>query len=283
VRRSATVTTATRLTELDSLRGIAAIGVVLFHLTYWYDAFGASPIHVSWGHYGVELFFVISGYVIFMTLDRTQFLAEFAVSRIARLMPAYWTGVLLTSLVANLVPLAWDRSPPGAALVAINLSMLQRFLMIPDIDNSYWTLAIELSFYVMMGLAYRAGLLRQIDRLCLIWLACAAAARTILLLCGETRNLGPISSLTGLFYGQFFILGIVAYRLRQGRGSRLTLAVAIGACAMSLFGGGPYSLHARPPEYFAATLAVAALVWVAVANHARWLRWAPLVLLGQMS
>ena len=76
-----------RLVELDALRGIAAVVVVLYHLTYWNDAAGQAPFSVFWGHYGVELFFIISGFVIFMTLAQARDLRAFAVSRVARLYP----------------------------------------------------------------------------------------------------------------------------------------------------------------------------------------------------
>ena len=115
-----------RLTELDSLRGVAAACVVLFHLTFWYDSFHISPIQVPWSHYGVELFFVISGYVIFMTLNRARAMAEFVVSRVARLMPAYWTAVLLTSAIANRVPPSWVDSRAENLLVTSKRTMLRR-------------------------------------------------------------------------------------------------------------------------------------------------------------
>lgn len=63
---SATSRSATpRILELDALRGLAALAVVLFHYTTRYDQlFGYSEplaVNVSWGHYGVDLFFMISG------------------------------------------------------------------------------------------------------------------------------------------------------------------------------------------------------------------------------
>src|SRR5690349_15385603 len=80
---TASMGAGSRITGLDALRGLAALSVVLFHYTTRYDAlFGHRSellVSVPWGHYGVQIFFGISGFVIFMTLDRTATLADFAV------------------------------------------------------------------------------------------------------------------------------------------------------------------------------------------------------------
>ena len=74
-----------RLESVDALRGIAAVAVVLFHFTTRYDQLfiHREPLgfSVPWGHLGVNLFFMISGFVIFMTLDKTRRPADFVVSR----------------------------------------------------------------------------------------------------------------------------------------------------------------------------------------------------------
>src|ERR1700761_6652753 len=80
-----------RLHGLDALRGLAALAVVLYHYTYRY----ASVIHpgLKWaginGHLGVNLFFIISGFVIFLSLERSKNAQDFAVSLFPRLWPAY--------------------------------------------------------------------------------------------------------------------------------------------------------------------------------------------------
>jgi len=84
-----------RIEELDALRGLAAFAVMLYHYTA-----GEGPrlnraellVSVPWGHFGVQLFFVISGYVILMTVRRVRTAGEFAVSRFARLYPAFWVA-----------------------------------------------------------------------------------------------------------------------------------------------------------------------------------------------
>ena len=65
-----------RLKEIDALRGLAALAVVLFHFTYQFGVMfpdtPTPPFQVAHGHFGVNLFFIISGVVIFMTLDQEK-------------------------------------------------------------------------------------------------------------------------------------------------------------------------------------------------------------------
>src|SRR6185436_18721223 len=96
-----------RIGEVDALRGLAALAVVFYHYGQRYRELGADaylsakfpgqfPMNgeplawVSWGHYGVQLFFMISGFVILMTISKVRSLKEFALLRFVRLYPAFW-------------------------------------------------------------------------------------------------------------------------------------------------------------------------------------------------
>jgi peptidoglycan/LPS O-acetylase OafA/YrhL len=103
-----------------------------------------------------------------MTLERSKSVYDFAVSRVARLYPAYWVAVALTSIVAYAAFPRWDSAPPSFGVVLVNLTMLQRFFMVGEIDKSYWTLAIELSFYVAIAAAFKARLMSRIEVPCII-------------------------------------------------------------------------------------------------------------------
>ena len=90
-----------RLVELDAIRGLAVILVVLYHYSTWqHQSAGYSVTQAAFefwdGKVGVHLFFIVSGFVIFLTLNSTRTLYEFVVHRFARLYPAYWLGVALT-------------------------------------------------------------------------------------------------------------------------------------------------------------------------------------------
>src|SRR3954469_15102112 len=107
-----------RLEGLDGLRGIAAASVMVYHYTAWYPflhGFDLTPAF-PYGIFGVELFFVISGFVIFMTLERTRSLGQFAAARFARLYPAF-----LASMLASL---ALTAAPFDLPRLLANLTMM---------------------------------------------------------------------------------------------------------------------------------------------------------------
>ena len=114
-----------RLSALDALRGIAALGVVLFHYLPYYDKlYGHSfstPDTLGFGRYGVHLFFILSGFVIFMTLERTRSASWFGLARAFRLLPALWAGIVLTWIAVQLMGPADRMVSPGSALLNITL------------------------------------------------------------------------------------------------------------------------------------------------------------------
>ncbi|MET0423114.1 MAG: acyltransferase [Actinoplanes sp.] len=159
-----------RIVILDGLRLIAALMVVVFHYVgrtktdqlIW----GAGPdeafplLHhaAQFGWLGVELFFMISGFVICMSAwDRDT--GSFIRSRAIRLFPAYWAAVLLTATVVHLWPTV--SRPLPASDVLLNLTMLQWPLKTDGVDGAYWTLWVEARFYLLFGLLVWRGLTRQ--------------------------------------------------------------------------------------------------------------------------
>lgn len=113
----------------------------------------------SYGWLGVELFFMISGFVICMSTWGKK-LSDFAISRVVRLFPAYWIGIVLTTAI-----LAADRSFYPALpwrQILVNMTMTEEYVHVTWVDPSYWTLIVELSFYGLIafllvgrGLTYR--------------------------------------------------------------------------------------------------------------------------------
>ncbi len=261
-----------RITELDAMRGLAALAVVLFHLTTRFDRVYGHLTHpalaLPWGHYGVQFFFGLSGFVIFMTLERTRRAGDFIVSRISRLYPAYWAAVLLTTAVTMLGPLPDLRR--GGGTILVNLTMLEGFAGLPYVDGVYWTLAIELAFYGCMFGLWRLRLLPRIVPILIGWMA-------LKWLWWLHPNL---SYAIGMLLVQdnipFFAIGICAYRLHAGE-SRLVALLPVIACALVTIGviDGAESL-------LVAALVTATFLAFAT-NSLRWLRWSPFVWLGGIS
>ncbi|MET0349046.1 MAG: acyltransferase [Rhizobacter sp.] len=263
--------------ELDVLRGLAAVAVMLFHYTTRYQAVygfpSPLPFDVGFGHYGVELFFGISGFVILMTLQRTRSASDFLVSRFSRLYPAYWAALLLTFTAMTLVPLPGREVQLGQLLV--NLTMWQELLGVKHIDHVYWSLQLELIFYVWMFGAYLLGQLPRIRLWVALWLLGSIAVS------GGADLLGRdapwlASKLLLLPYAAMFAVGLVTYDAMQRRavdvfdGALIAMAIASAWLWQGAGGAGAC----------AATAVVFALF---ATRRLTWLRLGPLVWLGSIS
>jgi peptidoglycan/LPS O-acetylase OafA/YrhL len=146
-----------RLLYLDTIRGIAALSVVFSHFAE------RTPLHklalfdfFTPGQFGVVIFFILSGYVIPFSFKRG--LRDFAISRFFRLYPAYWVSVAL----AVICSVAFLDIKPGLSTVAANLTMVQKLLGFPDLFGVYWTLLVELAFYVLCAGLFVTGALNSV-------------------------------------------------------------------------------------------------------------------------
>lgn len=143
-----------RFSELDSLRGIACLLVLISHYTWAYNHYfntlDNQIFYFRYGDFGVQIFFILSGFVIFMTLNKVKSIKEFAVARFARLYPTYWAAMFFTITILFFFPV------PGLGnynliLILKNITMLQAFLRTEHIDQVYWSLCVEIVFYIIMG------------------------------------------------------------------------------------------------------------------------------------
>ncbi|WP_256070127.1 MULTISPECIES: acyltransferase family protein [unclassified Streptomyces] len=178
-----------RLYIIDAIRLFAAMAVALHH--YVGTARVNRPHNLIWdrpishimpsvfrvaayGWEGVEIFFVISGFVICMSCWGRR-PRDFFVSRVIRLYPAYWFGVLFSTVVLTALPGVWTK--PSMREVLFNLSMLQSGSHIASVDGVYWTLWSELRFYLIFLVVVAAGLTyRKVVVFCCVWGALAMLA-----------------------------------------------------------------------------------------------------------
>ena len=267
-----------RVLELDVLRGLAAVAVMLYHYTVRYaELFPGLPpaaVKLPFGFFGVEFFFCISGFVIFMTLDRTRRPMDFVVSRVSRLWPAYLAAMMLTFCAVQLIGLPGREVAGQQAL--LNVTMLGELLHVPLVDPAYWSLQVELIFYCWMLLAYCAGVLpraRLLLSLSLVPPLLYAAARVLF-----HRQLSYLAgTLLMVEHVPFFVIGMAAYRIKK-RGATapvrelLIMAAAVAVAAVCL----------SPAK--GAVAGCSALVFYAVASgHLRWISRGPLIFLGAIS
>jgi peptidoglycan/LPS O-acetylase OafA/YrhL len=210
-----------RFAELDALRGVAALWVVLYHYTsgvaVWLPQQPQLAAEVTvWpgnlqGWYAVHLFFMISGFVIMMTLERSRHLRDFAISRFARLYPAYWCALAISGAISLVWPLAQEHVTLSQILV--NTTMLNLFLGIRSVDEVYWSLAFEVGFYALAGLTLAANATRRAERLGAYWVL---AAFVLLKLLPQVGAEIPwrIQAATALPYAGLFVAGLTFYRIR---------------------------------------------------------------------
>src|SRR5690606_21030767 len=125
-----------------------------------------------YGYLGVHLFFIISGFVIFLSVRRAtprQFLA----SRVSRLYPAFWVAVLLTWAVVQWHEVGAFRVSWADMLV--NLTMVPHWFDVPYVDGVYWSLTVEVQFYILVWLALKLKLMGRGEWLLGGWLLGAFA------------------------------------------------------------------------------------------------------------
>ncbi|WP_071594861.1 acyltransferase family protein [Pontibacter roseus] len=199
-----------RLLFLDALRGIAALSVALFHYTSVYRSLyghGFSPRYdFDYGLYGVELFFMISGFVIFFSFDRIKSGGEFLFNRAIRLYPTYWFSMITTFLVVQTFGLPGFETTVPQMLV--NLTMFQKLARVPDVDGVYWSLFSEWMFYLMMLALFMTNNLKRILWVGPVWVLLSLVHK-------YAFSFGVGGALLNLYHGVFFYAGILFYLLRK--------------------------------------------------------------------
>ena len=158
-----------RLNYLDSLRGIAVLIVVLYHYYYRFSQEGYYKFQTivgitdnylfQFGFYGVHLFFVISGFVISLTLFKSDSLTKFAIRRFARLWPAMLLCSILTFIYLKFFGVIFQSSPLNflPSLTFTNPYLFNRIFINNEfnwMDGAYWSLFVEIRFYILVALIF---------------------------------------------------------------------------------------------------------------------------------
>lgn len=262
-----------RIDQIDVLRGLAAMWVVLSHYNpHWKQFLGDALIIVPnpWGFHAVELFFVISGFVIFMTLEKCRTVTDFAMLRFSRLYPTYWAALILGVLigVGAFGDLFWAHG------FLANMTMLQEFLGYPNYDIVYWSLAVELAFYVNTAWLFATGAHRRIHTVLAVWLI-LSGTWALLLQDARAEQRDWLARLLALDFAPYFAIGVVYYdAARHGWSLRSAMLIAAALAVEALMSGWA--------GFGVATL-IAVIVWLAVCGKLRFLANRATIGLGTIS
>jgi peptidoglycan/LPS O-acetylase OafA/YrhL len=294
-----------RMPALDGLRGLATVLVMLYHFSgdfqagsSWLGQWTIRGLQAGW--VGVDLFFVLSGFLITGILLDTAgargYFREFYARRVLRIFPLYYVSLLLVLCLLPLLPAtdALRHNQPWLWLYGTNLLVAQQgfdAVKSPWLDlGHFWTLAVEEQFYLFWPLAVL--LLRGR----FFALACAAlAAMSVIGRYAIARYSAAPYVLTPVHLDALLIGAVLADLIRRPRAYEIVKRVApwVGLLAVAalavLFrkyqGFNQYKPNVQRYVYLLLAIAFGAMVvrGTAVTALDRWMTWRPLRQLGKYS
>jgi peptidoglycan/LPS O-acetylase OafA/YrhL len=211
--------TGSQVYVINSLRAIAALMVCVFHFTHHKDEAGIFMAEGTWvkyccylGHHGVNVFFVISGFVIPYSMYQSRYewtnAGKFVTKRLIRLHPPFVLSMLLYAIMELLywakggyqITYDWPR-------IGHNFLLTARFFDNDWFQDVYWTLAIEFQYYIFIALAFPLlfGARKWLSYLLLILIPLT------------TCLLGYDEKHIFFFHAPVFAIGIGAFLLKIGR------------------------------------------------------------------
>ncbi|UKO99574.1 acyltransferase family protein [Nostoc sp. UHCC 0870] len=281
---------------LDGLRAIAAFWVILYHvgpddrltqLTKLLPEWLVTIIFKS-GSLGVSIFFVLSGFVIAYSMRNAKidlkYFQGFTLRRFIRLSPPYYVAIIIALAFALLSSYAKGNAfapmgePVSLQRLFAHLFYVQSFFGFQHIDDVYWTLCLEVQFYLVFGVLL--GLSQWLNYrfnfnygLAIVFIPSAIVA--VLFPMGILGDQGRPITFLPLWYG--FLLGVFAYWSWQNKWKRnlfylySVILVAVGVINSSIFA-------------IACVLTAVMILEVARANCLHtWFSWSWLQFLGNIS
>ena len=157
----------TRLESVHALRGLAALSVALYHFGSGNPSFYVPKVLktiTSYGWLGIEVFFVISGFILPYSLWKAgytlslQNVKRFVWKRVARLDPPYLVTIAIVLTLAFSSPLVPGfRGEPfhfSLKQLALHVGYLNGIAGVPWLNPAFWTLAVEFQFYLLLAFVY---------------------------------------------------------------------------------------------------------------------------------
>lgn len=236
-----------RIGLLDTFRFLAILLVLLYHYLYRFATVKAlypygnsfSDFFLArYGYTGVQFFFIISGFVILLTLEKSASIKEFLIKRFIRLFPMLLVCSLATFTLVRIIDqtqqFPYFQKTPLSFLPSLTFTdpaLWQRFVN-PDInsfvDGVYWSLAVEVKFYLLAGIVYFAQRRNFWDN----WLKLLTAVMLIhyaVILNNTVLHFSDLLSKLDAFFDiiflpehiLYFCIGMFFYNLHAGRKIRI--------------------------------------------------------------
>jgi peptidoglycan/LPS O-acetylase OafA/YrhL len=212
-----------RYEELDALRGIASLMVVFFHFTWRRPE---ANLGFILGTTGVDLFFIISGFVIFMSLNKITRSTDFIINRVSRLYPTYWTCVTFTFIILiinGLYNSGLAIHVPWWTYFA-NMTMFQYYLRAPDLDGPYWTMITEMLFYIGILFLFHFKWLKYLNKIGL----CLSVVTAAVVYTGHFIPI--VKSIPVLEFIPLFFAGTIFYKIYTIKANHLADYLILAVC-----------------------------------------------------
>jgi peptidoglycan/LPS O-acetylase OafA/YrhL len=288
-----------RFAFVDALRGIAALSVAAYHI-YRYGpvakaaasitpAFLDVPLRHGW--MGVQVFFVVSGFVIAYTLRSARitpgYLGNFALRRSLRLDPPYWFTILfvlglytITTSLFDIQDGLMSEAPTWDRLIA-HVFYLQNLLGYTNLSVGFWTLCIEVQFYLLFALTL--GFAQRLTAHCsdrsqgAHWLPLLFCFAPLGLISLFSFSLNPDNTDWVIHFFAFFFLGAMIWWTLEGRMPKLAFWALVAAILVRQ--------RISPTLDMTVALIIGATIYLVIhtGRSERWLRFPWLQRLGTIS
>ncbi len=236
-----------RILHLDGLRGLAILSVILFHAYSRWNHIEPWEVNdftkkvFSNGWLGVDLFFIISGFVIYWTLDKCPGLCQFTVKRWLRLFPAMLLGSIFIFLTGFFIPNR-PLGPPLLSDLIPGLTFIEPSVWnklvgagFRSLDEAFWSLYVEVKFYLIAALSYYTIRDKKAVGIALLYLIYLLFFASSLLFEEVHLVLSALSVFTfiGVQYYGWFLVGIFFFRYwRTGVSSNAYFSLLFGCLAV---------------------------------------------------
>ena len=204
-----------KINNLQLIRAYAAIAVAVFHTGYRFSDWHAI------GSFGVDVFFVLSGYVMARICDSDS--RFFLRRRLLRIVPPYWLATIALFVFTYLFPQLMKSTR------AVPMELAKSLLFIPFRKSDGllqpllfvgWSVNYEMFFYVLLALfllVYRRGA---------VWLT-GIAVVSIVLVCGQLENQSDLAEFYGRDISLDFVLGLIAYGVCRAVPDRIAVRLRV--------------------------------------------------------